>query len=86
MNLIPVNNPKALIAYYLGIVSLIPCVGVLFGIPAVILGILGLRFVGKYPEVGGKVHAWIGIVLGSITTLLYGGGIVMMVIGAMLEA
>jgi hypothetical protein len=86
MNLIPANNPCALIGYYLGIFSLVPCLGVLFGIPAVILGVLGLRAAGKNPDVGGTVHAWVAIVLGAITTLLYGGLILMGVLAAVAEA
>ncbi|MEI7832579.1 MAG: hypothetical protein WCJ56_05220 [bacterium] len=67
-HLIPTQNPQALWAYYLSIGSFI-CCGPLLGIPAVILGILGL---GKAREVGeGKTHSIVGIVLGSITSLGY---------------
>ncbi len=41
--IIPYKNPKALIAYYLGILSGLPLIGLPFGIAAFILGILGLR-------------------------------------------
>ena len=34
----------------------------------------------------GAVHAWIGIVLGGLTTLLWGTLIVVMVIGALVAA
>src|ERR1700691_993745 len=36
--IIPYRNAPALIAYYLGIFSLIPCVGFVLGIAALILG------------------------------------------------
>ena len=41
--IIPYKNPAALIAYYCGIFSLLPIVGIVVGIPAVVLGIVGLR-------------------------------------------
>ncbi len=68
---IPYKNPKALIAYYLGVFSLIPCIGVPLGIAAVILGILGLKFAGTNPTARGKVHAWVGIILGGLCALAY---------------
>ena len=64
--LIPYKNPKALTAYYLGIFSLIPFFGILLGIAAFVLGILGLRFRRRNPTVGGAVHAWIGIIVGGL--------------------
>jgi Domain of unknown function (DUF4190) len=67
--LIPYTNPKALIAYYLGIFGLIPCLGSLLGPAALILGILGLRVVQKHPTAKGTGHAIAGIVLGSLETL-----------------
>jgi hypothetical protein len=63
---VPYKNPKALIAYYLGIFSLIPCLAIPLGIAAVILGVLGLQFLKTHPMAHGKVHAWIGIVLGGL--------------------
>jgi hypothetical protein len=67
---IPYKNPQALTAYYLGIVSLLCCfAGLPVGIVAVVLGILGLRARAQNPVIKGSVHAWIGIVLGTIATL-----------------
>ncbi len=40
---IPYKNPKALTAYYLGVFGLIPVFGPLLAIPAIILGVLGLK-------------------------------------------
>ena len=71
--LIPYRNPCALIAYYCGVFSLIPCVGNILGPIALIFGVLGLRFANEYPTAGGKGHAIAGIVLGLITTILYWG-------------
>lgn len=80
--LIPYKNPSALIAYYFAVFSLIPFLGLLGGIPAVILGIMGVRYRAKNPAAKGLAHAWVGIVLGGLTTLLWGGIIVAGVIAA----
>ena len=77
--IIPYKNPAALIAYYCGIFSLIPLLGLFVGIPAVILGVIGLRKRKANPVIKGAVHAWIGIGLGGLTTLLWGGLIVLIV-------
>lgn len=63
---VPYKNPKALIAYYLAIFSLIPCVGLPLGIAAFVLGIAGLKVLKTHPNAHGKVHAWIGIILGGL--------------------
>src|SRR6185436_2595410 len=80
---IPYKNPAALIAYYCGIFSIIPCFGVLLGIPAVVLGIVGLVQRRKNPVIKGSVHAWIGIILGGLMSLLW---ITLMVVGLGLSA
>lgn len=67
--IIPYKNPQALIGYYLGIFSLIPVFGFLLAIPAFILGILGLKQRKRHPMVGGRVHAWIGILLGGFSII-----------------
>ncbi len=69
--IVPYRNAPALIAYYLGVFSLIPCVGMALGIGAVILGIIGLKQASKHPEAKGKVHAWIGIILGSLVLIAH---------------
>lgn len=69
---IPYKNPHALISYYLGIVALLPLVGVPFGIASIILGVIGLRNRKKNPIIKGSVHAWIGI-LGGLFSLGCGG-------------
>jgi hypothetical protein len=55
--IIPYKNPKALIAYYCGIFSLMPCLGIGPGIAGVVLGIMGLKHRALHPETKGSVHA-----------------------------
>lgn len=74
---VPYKNPKALIAYYLAIFSLIPCFGLPLGIAAFILGLLGLKAAKAQPNTHGTVHAWIGIVLGGLCGL---GNIVILIL------
>jgi len=69
--LIPYKNSYALIAYYLAIFSLIPCIGLILGFAALILGIKGLKFFKETPQAGGKVHAWVGIILGGLMGVIY---------------
>ena len=68
---IPYRNVPALIAYYCGIFSLIPCLGIPVGVAGVILGTVGLRRARAQPAVHGQVHAWIGIILGGLCALLW---------------
>ena len=67
--LIPYKNPMGLMAYYAGVFALIPCVGLVLGPAAFILGILGIRYANKHPTAGGKGHAIAGIVLGTLVVL-----------------
>ncbi len=65
-SMIPYKNVCALVGYYLAVFSLIPFIGILLGIPAFILGIMGLKHARQHPEAKGKVHAWVGIILGGL--------------------
>lgn len=67
--LIPVKNQSALAAYYLGLFSLFPVLGLPLAIAAVILGRKGLAKVRSQPEVRGTAHAWVGLICGT----LFGG-------------
>lgn len=69
--LIPYKNAKSLWAYYLGVFSLIPCLGIFIGTAAVIMGFYGLKFYKANPEAGGKAHSITGIVLGGISATGY---------------
>lgn len=69
---IPYRNVYALISYYLGVFALIPCLGILLALASVPLGILGLKEAKKNPRAHGTVHAWVGIVLGSLVLIAHG--------------
>jgi len=76
---IPYKNPKALIAYYLGIISGLPFIGLPFGIAAFVLGIMGLKARKRNPVIKGSAHAWIGIGCGGLFAVLWGLAIVAMI-------
>ena len=78
---IPYKNGPALAAYYLGIFAMIPCVGLLLAVPALILGVIGLKKRQDNPIVKGSVHAWIGIIMGGIFTIIWGGVTMLLLIG-----
>lgn len=81
--MIPYKNPAALIGYYTSIASLIPFLGHLAGPAAIILGVMGFRAVKREPTRKGTAHAWVAVILGSLTTLFYWGIVIVMIIGAM---
>jgi len=83
--IIPYKNPKALIAYYLGILSGLPLIGLPLGIAAFILGILGLRDRRKNPVIKGSIHAGIGIGCGCLFSLLWGLAIVGIIVAIVSE-
>ncbi|MCC7493020.1 MAG: hypothetical protein IT204_11750 [Fimbriimonadaceae bacterium] len=63
---VPYHNPRALAAYYLGVFSLIPCLGCPLGLAALGLGLAGLRHSNAVPTAGGRLHAWVGILVGGL--------------------
>lgn len=83
--LVPYKNPSALTAYYLSVFSLIPCIGLLLGIPAVVLGFRGLKFQKENPHASGVAHAWVGIILGGLTSLTWLALIVLFITGAIMS-
>lgn len=80
-SLIPYHNPKSLVAYYCGVFSLIPCLGLILGPIALIFGILALKYANLHPTAKGTGHAITGIVLGSLASLANLVGLVFVVMG-----
>lgn len=62
--LIPYKNGFALTAYYLGVLALIPFLGLLPALFAIGFGIAGIRVYYREPKRKGIAHAWTGILLG----------------------
>lgn len=69
--LIPYKNPRALAAYYCGFFALIPGIGFLLGLVAIVLGILGLRYASANPKARGAAHAITGIILGVVASFCW---------------
>lgn len=68
--IVPYRNQPALFAYYVGIFALIPAAGLLLGPAAIVLGVFGVKLAASRKSVHGTAHAWVGIALGTIATLL----------------
>ncbi len=79
--IIPYKNPPALIAYYMGVFSVIPVVGFFLSIAAFILGIIGLKRKKKHPNAKGSVHAWIGIIAGAVLFIIHILALIAMISG-----
>lgn len=66
--LIPVGrSTMSIIAGYLGLLSIIPPLGLF----ALIVGVLAIRDLKKHPEKKGLRRAWFGTIIGGIMTLFY---------------
>jgi hypothetical protein len=69
--IIPYRNPMALAAYYMGIFSIIPFLGIFLGAAAFVCGILGLRHAARNKGAHGRAHAAIGIGCGGLFFVIY---------------
>ena len=73
----PQSKNLATASMILGIISVTVgwlCMGPIPGVAAIILGAVTLSQIKKAPDrVGGKQMAWIGVVTGSLTVLIYAG-------------
>jgi len=82
--LIPARNGAALSAYYLGLFSIVPILGLPLAIVALVLGVRGLRRFREDPTICGRNHAWVGIVcaviFGGFNLLLAGTCLLGMII------
>jgi predicted Zn finger-like uncharacterized protein len=84
--LIPYRNGRALAAYYCAVFSTIPCVGLLLGPIAVLLGFLGLRYVSAHPSAKGTGHAIFALIWGALTALANWGVVLVILISGGLAA
>jgi hypothetical protein len=72
---LPAMNRSAVLAFYLGILGLIPVLGVPIALAAIAFGMHGIYRYSRRSEIGGLAHACVGV-LGGLASLLCGGGIV----------
>lgn len=79
--IIPYKNPKALTAYYLGIFSGLPLIGLPLGIAAFVLGIKGLNDRKRNPAIKGSIHAGIGIGCGGFFAVVWTVVIGLIIVG-----
>jgi hypothetical protein len=69
--LLPIGRSGwAIVAGYLGLLSCIPLVGLVFAIAAIVTGFLALRDCQRNPELGGRGRAMFGIIVGSLVLVL----------------
>ncbi len=80
---IPYRNPMALAAYYMGIFSIIPGIGIVLGPAAFVCGILGLRHAARQEGSHGRAHAAIGIGCGGLFFLANAIGLVAIIAAVM---
>jgi hypothetical protein len=68
--ILPVGRPaSAIAAGYLALFSILPLIGLLPGVAAIICGVVALRSIRENPELSGKGRAWFGIIMGALTTV-----------------
>ena len=77
--LVPVGRPASAIASgYLGLIGIMPMIGLPFSIGAVITGFVALNTIKKNPELSGAGRAWFGIICGILATLVSLFGVVVL--------
>ena len=75
-------TPSAIAASCLGICSMLPFLGIL----AVIVSLRAFWVLKHNPRRDGWGRAWFGLIMGSATTLFYGGAVVLALLQAALDA
>jgi hypothetical protein len=88
--IIPTNvSGWSIAACYFGLIGLcLPLVGLVFAIPAFICGIIALRSRRKrqnYGAVTSDIRAILGLAMSGLAILLYGGGVILMLIAAAMK-
>lgn len=75
---IPYKNKRALLAYYIGVFSIIPVAGLVLAPLSLFFGIGGLKDYKKNKNAKGKLHAWFGIIAGILFTLIHYGILILL--------
>jgi hypothetical protein len=82
----PPSKNLATASMILGLISVTIgwlCLGPIPGVAAIILGAIALSQIKKTPDrVGGKQMAWIGVLTGSLTLLIYAGLVIFNIVMA----
>ena len=66
--LLPIGRSGlSIIAGYLGLLSLLPFIGIF----ALIIGIFAILDIRKHPEKHGLGRAWFGVIMGGASSLIY---------------
>jgi len=71
----PRRNPLAVRSYVTALYGLTPLLGLVLGLVAIVLGLIGLKRQRLDPDVGGANFATAGIVIGSIDLIFNIAGI-----------
>ena len=67
-----VNQPKsAIVAGGLGVLAWFPIIGMLFGLLAILFGVIALRAIDINPALAGRGRDWFGIASGGAMCLLW---------------
>lgn len=74
VSFLPVGNPAAKWAYLSAIIGLIPGIGVVMGLPAFILGVIGGRAAKRDEQKRGMGHARLSRLLGLLEILSNAAG------------
>ena len=83
---VPGQNGPAQVAFYLGLCSIVPCLGLPLGAVAVYYALQGFRLQNENPVVGGGTQAWIGVIAGSLFGLFNLAIFALMLVGMVINA
>lgn len=84
--LMPVGRPVSAIASgYLALFAIVPLIGLLPAILAIITGIRALKVIKRDPSLSGKGRAWFGIIVGGLVIAITALAIVVAVVAAIME-
>jgi len=72
---VPWKNPAAVYSYGVSMAALTPVLGLVLGPIAIILGVIGLVWYRRRPEVLGKNFALAGIIMGTLNALFNAAGV-----------
>jgi Domain of unknown function (DUF4190) len=70
--LLPISRSGwAIAAGYLGLFAIVPVLGLIFGLLAILCGVLGIREMKRKPRLSGQGRAIFGIIMGSLSFILH---------------